>query len=197
MKVIEDFPISKAMLRTTFGNGETWDIPVLTIAKARAAHYAEEYGDIISSLVKDTLPLFEGEHWEITEWALNNMYWSEIRDDAVYRGKQTGEADREMEWCHSELTTHRVILEPEEFTRGETGAFFPIRRIFIYNPGYEPRKIPPGILTIDGDIICNPVEQGEKAESYLEEIRGRFEHLFDGVCYGTPVVIFEGESVSW
>ena len=66
-------------LRVTFCNGERYDVPVSVIARDRASYYAHEFGgDIERSLKEDTLLLFDGCDYEIEDWAVNNMNWSEV-----------------------------------------------------------------------------------------------------------------------
>lgn len=60
-------------------DGTKWAVPVDMIARNRAEHYAHEFdGDVERSLVEDTLPLFEQDEYEITDWASNNMNWSDF-----------------------------------------------------------------------------------------------------------------------
>jgi len=56
-----------------------WGVPVEMIARARATHYASEWGgDVERSLKEDTLPLFADDDYEIEDWAVNNMNWSDF-----------------------------------------------------------------------------------------------------------------------
>jgi len=49
------------------------------VARSRAAHYADEFdGDVERSLSEDTIPLFEQSPYEIEDWAVNNMDWSDF-----------------------------------------------------------------------------------------------------------------------
>jgi len=53
-------------------------VPVETIARHRAAHYASEFGgDIERSLAEDTWPLFAID-FEVEDWARNNMNWEDV-----------------------------------------------------------------------------------------------------------------------
>ena len=71
--------VMEKYLRVTFRNGERYDIPVSVIARDRASCYAFEFnGDIEQSLKEDTLPLFDECDYEIEDWAVNNMNWSEV-----------------------------------------------------------------------------------------------------------------------
>jgi len=67
----------------SFSNGEKWSVPVRIIATHRARYYAIEFSnDLQTSLEKDTIPLFESDHYEIDEWAKNNMDWSDVEEHA-------------------------------------------------------------------------------------------------------------------
>ena len=60
-------------------DGSKWGVPVEMIASNRAAHYASEFdGDVERSLAEDTLPLFEIDAYEITDWASNQMNWDDF-----------------------------------------------------------------------------------------------------------------------
>jgi hypothetical protein len=67
------------MFTVEMPNGDIWGVPVDMIARNRAKHYAHEFdGDVERSLVEDTLPLFDEEEYEIEDWAVNNMNWSDF-----------------------------------------------------------------------------------------------------------------------
>jgi len=60
-------------------DGSVYGVPVEMIARNRAAHYSHEFdGDIERSLKEDTIPLFESDDYEIQDWAVNNMNWSDF-----------------------------------------------------------------------------------------------------------------------
>jgi len=60
-------------------DGSKWGVPVAMIARNRATHYASEFdGDVARSLAEDTLPLFESNEYDIQDWAVNNMDWSDF-----------------------------------------------------------------------------------------------------------------------
>ena len=66
---------------TTMPDGSKWAVPVKLIALARASYYAKEFdGDVERSLGEDTSPLFESDHYEIEDWAQNNMHWDDVKD---------------------------------------------------------------------------------------------------------------------
>jgi len=60
-------------------DGSIWSVPVLTVAFNRAEYYKDEFdGSVARSLKEDTLPLFEDDAGEITDWAMNNMNWKDV-----------------------------------------------------------------------------------------------------------------------
>lgn len=64
-------------------DGSLWDVPVMAIARHRAAYYADEFdGDVERSLKEDTLPLFADDDYQIKDWASNNMDWSDVAEVA-------------------------------------------------------------------------------------------------------------------
>ena len=69
----------KKYMTVIVSDGSTWGVPVEMIARDRAANYADEFdGDIERSLSEDTLPLFEDDDYQIQDWAVNNMNWSDF-----------------------------------------------------------------------------------------------------------------------
>lgn len=84
-----------------FSNGEVYEIPVDVIAKNRAEYYyksTNEFSSIEESLQNDTIPLFEDDY-EITDWASNNMNWSDVSEYAVK--VKTKSISYDEEWCNS------------------------------------------------------------------------------------------------
>lgn len=76
--------ITDKLLSVEMFDGSKWGVPVGIIARDRAGHYAHEFGgDIEQSLAEDTIPLFENSHYDIEDWAVNNMNWSDVSDYAV------------------------------------------------------------------------------------------------------------------
>jgi hypothetical protein len=61
-------------------DGSKWGVPVDLIALDRAKHYADEFdGDVSRSLAEDTTPLFLESDYDIRDWAVNNMDWSDFK----------------------------------------------------------------------------------------------------------------------
>ena len=90
------------VLRVTMLDGSEWDIPLERIARNRAENYADEFdGDVERSLREDTMPLFEQDSFEASDWAANNMNWDEVEDVAVcYRKAPT--PDFQEGWVNGE-----------------------------------------------------------------------------------------------
>jgi hypothetical protein len=64
----------------TCSNGERWRVPLEIIARHRAEHYKHEFGNSLErSLAEDTMPLFENDGFEISDWARNSMDWSDVK----------------------------------------------------------------------------------------------------------------------
>lgn len=90
------------MLAVTMPDGSKWAVPVDAIAYNRASHYAREFGDDITiSLKEDTLPLFEADEYEIQDWAVNNMNWSDF-DGKQVRISDAPPPDFQEAWMSGE-----------------------------------------------------------------------------------------------
>ena len=64
---------------TTMPDGSRWAIPVSVIAENRANYYKNEFDDNFQrSMEEDTAQLFQESSYEISDWAANNMNWSEV-----------------------------------------------------------------------------------------------------------------------
>lgn len=90
-------------LRVTMPDGSKWDVPIRLIANNRAKHYKDEFGgSLLRSLSEDTLPLFEKDHYEIKDWAANEMNWSDVRRHATKVDMRPADVDYEDGWCNGE-----------------------------------------------------------------------------------------------
>lgn len=68
------------VLTVEMPDGSRWCVPVDVIARNRAEHYAHEFGgDVERSLTEDTAPLFDGDDYEVEDWAENNMDWRDVK----------------------------------------------------------------------------------------------------------------------
>lgn len=91
-------------LRITQKDGSVWQVPVRVIAENRARYYKSEFdGYEYRSMEEDTLPLFEGDDYEIEDWAANNMNWDEVSEHAVQLSAPKLTADDFQEaWVNGE-----------------------------------------------------------------------------------------------
>lgn len=93
----------KQRLIVTMPDGSRWGVPVMLIAKNRAAHYAKEFdGDIDRSLAEDTIPLFESDEFEIKDWAANNMNWSDVEAHASLMASSAATPDYQEGWINGD-----------------------------------------------------------------------------------------------
>ncbi|WP_422923068.1 hypothetical protein [Singulisphaera sp. PoT] len=93
-------------LRVTFSDNTVWDVPIEVIARSRAEHYADEFGnDVERSYREDSLPLLEASDSEVYEWASNNMNWSDMKAAAIQQPSLPVAVDYEEEWanCDTEV----------------------------------------------------------------------------------------------
>lgn len=87
-----------------------YSVPVLTIAYSRAHYYAHEFGGSwLRSFREDTAPLFAQDHYEIKDWAANNMNWSDVVHDAELI-PNTGQTDFQEGWING----HKEIVVDEK-----------------------------------------------------------------------------------
>jgi hypothetical protein len=92
----------RELMTVEMPDGSKWGVPVAMIARNRAENYADEFdGNVELSMLEDTLPLFESDPYEIQDWAVNNMNWSD------FDGHQTKVADApppdfQEAWMHGE-----------------------------------------------------------------------------------------------
>lgn len=85
-----------------FSDGSVWGVPVEMIARNRAEYYASEFGgDVERSLAEDTIPLFERSNYDIKDWAVGNMDWSDFDGHQVKLGTQPA-PDFGAEWISGE-----------------------------------------------------------------------------------------------
>lgn len=89
-------------LHINMPDGSIWAVPVQLIATNRAVYYAKEFGgDISRSLAEDTLPLFRADDFEIEDWAINNMNWSDVQH-AARCVSAAGDVDYQEGWVNGD-----------------------------------------------------------------------------------------------
>ena len=88
-------------MTVTLPDGSVWSVPVEMIARNRAEHYAHEFdNDVERSLKEDTIPLFKSDKYEIQDWAVNNMNWSDFDGHQVRI--TYGQPDFQEAWLNGE-----------------------------------------------------------------------------------------------
>ena len=91
----------KQRLIVEMPDGSRWGVPVILIARNRAAAYAKEFdGDVELSLDEDTIPLFEGDEFEIIDWAQNNMNWEDVEAHACRMAQSEPDHDFQDGWVN-------------------------------------------------------------------------------------------------
>lgn len=101
---IVESPLFQKHIFINMPDGLTYAVPVELVARNRAEYYAhKEYGgDIAKSLTEDTLPLFIDDNREILDWAINNMNWSEVEQDAIVVERKTSKDESQEHWVNGE-----------------------------------------------------------------------------------------------
>ena len=96
-----DHPLFAKRLYIDMPDASKYAVPIEFIARHRAEYYAKNYeGDVVKSLLNDTLPLFESYEDEIHDWSSNNMNWSDVQDVAVL--VKNPDIDYDDGWCNGE-----------------------------------------------------------------------------------------------
>lgn len=95
--------LNRKYMTMKVSDGSTWGVPVMMIARSRAAHYAKEFdGDIDRSLAEDTIPLFNDDDYNIEDWAVNNMNWSDFDGYQVKLSEGDVSNDFQESWLEEE-----------------------------------------------------------------------------------------------
>ena len=88
---------TKAWYRVTFDNGEAWEVPVQCIVDSRDENYAGDKEDTAGSVGDGSL-----DPYDITDWAANNMNWSDVEDYARKVETKPKPPDWEDGWMNGE-----------------------------------------------------------------------------------------------
>ena len=92
----------KRLMTVEMPDGSKWGVPIEMIARNRAAHYADEFdGDVDASMAEDTVPLFDVDEYEIQDWAVNNMNWSDF-DGHQVKVSEAPPPDFQLAWMEGE-----------------------------------------------------------------------------------------------
>ena len=86
LEVIEEIVVDDYLKRgyyITMPDDSVYVVSVNHIAMSRAEAYKDQFdGDVIKSLREDTLLLFKDDHYEVSDWAKNNMNWEDVKQHA-------------------------------------------------------------------------------------------------------------------
>ena len=92
--------LSNKYLRVTFNGGETYDVPLMVVARDRADWEADDHGGSAErALAEYVVPLFLANPGEAIEWAACDMNWSDLAPHAVRVAPAV--PDYEDEWPDS------------------------------------------------------------------------------------------------
>jgi hypothetical protein len=98
-------------LQFTMGDGSVWEMQAEEIAKRRADYYAtrdhEQEGLDYQKVYEEEYAYTLSDSYELTDWACNNMDWSEIKELSVVV-QPPRDIDYEAEWAFAqrEIVTH-------------------------------------------------------------------------------------------
>lgn len=84
-------------LRVTMPDGSRWDVPAGLIAANRAAYYADQ-GDNYEEEYDYTM----SDDYQLTDWAANNMNWSDVQHVAVEVAREGDAVDYQEGWVNGE-----------------------------------------------------------------------------------------------
>jgi hypothetical protein len=86
-----------AMYQVEMPDGSLWQVPVQAISDSRDENYAEDKEDTIGSIREGGLS-----EYEITDWAGNNMNWSDVKQYAVEVPRPKRKVNWEEGWSNGE-----------------------------------------------------------------------------------------------
>jgi hypothetical protein len=72
----------KKYLLVTMPDNSIWSIPTRLIAENRNDYYIKVRGENAADVEAETEKLF-ADDYEVIDWAVNNMDWSDVADEAV------------------------------------------------------------------------------------------------------------------
>lgn len=102
--------LEKKTLQVKMSDNTVWNIPVYEIVMNRAKYYTSkktdknspEYHEILEDKALSTVELFNSDEYEIEDWAVNNMNWSDL--EPYVKLVTQNSVDYEDEWCECEKT---------------------------------------------------------------------------------------------
>ncbi len=92
-------------------DGSRWGVPVAAIALHRARKFADEFdGNVARALEEAVWPSFEADIFEIRHWALVQMEWADVAEQAQEIRDPSCLVDYQAGWANGAW----VFREPEE-----------------------------------------------------------------------------------
>lgn len=92
-------------------DGSEWDVPADLVAHNRAAYYAnkdtgETSGEKHTALYKKEMEYTLRDHYELKDWAANNMNWEDVQSSATMH--KAGSVDYQEGWVNGEKSVVEV-----------------------------------------------------------------------------------------
>lgn len=88
----------------TMSDNSKWSIPVFIIVTNKANYYAgkdKNNLDVLKEKIDKVIELFNSDTYEIEDWAINNMNWSDVCDYAELVRSES--IDYDSEWVSGEI----------------------------------------------------------------------------------------------
>jgi hypothetical protein len=106
------------LLELTALDGSKWVIPLTVIARNHGEYYApiEHDGDI-EKATAEALEMFESDEDAATDWAANNMNWSDVREHATMV-KGADDTDMQDSWIEGDM----VVIDGAEPAAADVAA---------------------------------------------------------------------------
>ena len=89
----------KKYLLVTMPDNSIWSIPTRLIAENRNDYYIKVRGENAADVEAETEKLF-ADDYEVIDWAVNNMNWSDVADEAVLAKR--AETDYQEGWLEGD-----------------------------------------------------------------------------------------------
>ena len=106
------------VLQITMPDNSVWEVPAVLVAESRAKYYAAKdtgstEGEAYERSLAEELEYTLRDEDEITDWAANNMNWSDVEAHAkiVTAAPELNDDDKQEGWCNGDK---RVIDRPDD-----------------------------------------------------------------------------------
>lgn len=98
-----DTPLNNKKIYVDMPDGLTYAIPVMVVAEHKGYRMAKYHNDdFYTAMVKEVLPEFENDNYQIKDWAKNNMNWQDVKKEAIVL-KRKVECDYQEYWVNGEF----------------------------------------------------------------------------------------------